>query len=78
MNRTWSKAECVYLFGIEERTKKELERGLEVEETSKGVHVKMEAQSKSTSSPFRSSGVVCTKTVAQIAYGLGFGRSSYG
>ncbi|TVU38914.1 hypothetical protein EJB05_12310, partial [Eragrostis curvula] len=41
-------------LGTEERTRKEMERGLEAEETSKGVHVKMEVQFKSTSSPFQS------------------------
>ena len=45
--------------------------------TSKGLEAKVEAQSKPTSSLFRGSGPVCTKTEAQDAYGLGFGRSTY-
>jgi len=41
------------------------------------VQVKLEAQTNSTSSPFRSPGVVYTKMGATIAYKLGFGRSAY-
>jgi len=37
-------------------------------ETSKGVQVKLEAQSVSGSSPFRTPGIACTKTDAQVAY----------
>ncbi|TVT98683.1 hypothetical protein EJB05_55998, partial [Eragrostis curvula] len=38
------------------------------------VQINFEAQSKSVSSPFRTPGPVRTKTVSQVAYGLGFGR----
>ena len=48
-----------------------------MERASKGVQVKVEAQTKLTLNLFRSPGVVCTKTVVQVAYGLGFGRSIY-
>ena len=46
-------------------------------ETSKGAPAKVEAQTDSTLSLIRSSRAVSTKTDAQVAYGLGFGRSSY-
>ena len=42
------------------------------------VQVKLEAQTKSTSSPFRSPGAICTKMFITVAYGLGFGRTLYG
>jgi hypothetical protein len=38
----------------------------------------VEAKSNSSSSPVRSPGAVRNKTEAQVAYGLGFGRSIYG
>jgi hypothetical protein len=45
--------------------------------TSKGAQAKVEAQTKSTSEPFRSPRVVCAKTVLTVAYELGFGHSLY-
>ncbi|TVU13325.1 hypothetical protein EJB05_40374, partial [Eragrostis curvula] len=42
------------------------------------VQIKFEAQSKSVSSPFRTPGPVGTKTGAQVAYEIGFGRYLYG
>ena len=47
-------------------------------EDSKGVQPKLEAQSKSTSSLFRSPGTGRTKTDTTVAYGHGFGRTLYG
>jgi hypothetical protein len=38
----------------------------------------VEAKSNSSSSPVQSSGAVRNKTDAQVAYGVGFGRSIYG
>jgi hypothetical protein len=38
----------------------------------------VEAKSNSSSSPVRGPGVVRNKTDAQVAYGVGFGRSIYG
>jgi hypothetical protein len=38
----------------------------------------VEAKSNSSSSPVRSPGAVRNKTDAQVAYGVGFGRSIYG
>jgi hypothetical protein len=52
-----------------------MEEGLEVWRSSKGAQIKMEAQTKLSSSLPRSPGAVNIKTVAQVAYGLGFGRS---
>ena len=45
---------------------------------SKGRPSQLEAQTTSTSSPFRIPGTTRTKTDAQIAYGVGFGRTLYG
>jgi hypothetical protein len=45
--------------------------GLEAWRYSKGVQAKLETQSKSTSSPPRSPGVVCLKLDAQATYGVG-------
>ena len=61
-----------------ERTRRYLEKGLEVARTSRGVQFKLEAQIKLTSSPSRSSGAVFSKSDAQDAYRLRFGRSLYG
>nr|BAD45261.1 hypothetical protein [Oryza sativa Japonica Group]BAD46519.1 hypothetical protein [Oryza sativa Japonica Group] len=61
-----------------ERTSRHLGRDLEPWRISKGVQVKMEAQTKLTSSMFRSPGPVYTKMVAQVAYVLVLGRSLYG
>ena len=44
---------------------------------SKGIPAKLEAQSKSSSSPSRDSGATSSKTDAQITYGLCFRRSTY-
>ena len=38
----------------------------------------MEAQTDSSSFQFRTPGIARTKTDAQVAYGVGFGRSLYG
>ncbi len=59
-------------------TRRHLERDLEAWMIIKDVQVKVEAQNKSTSSTIRSSGPVCTKTSAQVAYVLGLGSSLYG
>jgi len=45
--------------------------------TSKGDQTKVEAQTESTLIPFQSPGAISTKTDAQVAYGVGFGRSRY-
>jgi hypothetical protein len=55
-----------------------MEKGLEAWRYSKGVQAKLETQSKSASSPPRSSGAVCLKLDAQATYGVGFRRSMYG
>ena len=55
-----------------------LGRSLEAWWTSKGSQVELEAQSKSSSSLFRSPGAACTKINAQAAYGVRFGWSLYG
>ena len=64
-------------LGTMESTRRYLQRGLELERTSKGVQGKVESQTKLTSNLFRSPGAVCTKTVVQVAYGLGFRHSIY-
>jgi hypothetical protein len=64
-------------LGTKKRTRRHIEEGLEAWRTNKGARVKMEAQTKLTSSPFRSPGAVCIKLVIQVAYGLGFGRYRY-
>ena len=46
--------------------------------TSEDVRNKMEAQTDSTSFQFRTPGVARTKTDAQVAYRVRFGRSLYG
>ena len=58
-----------------EGTRRHLEKDLEPWRIIKDVQVKVEAQTKSTSSAIRSPGPVCTKTAAQVAYVLGLGRS---
>ena len=59
--------DCYVMFmlclGTKERTRRCIEEGLEVGRTSKGARVKMEVQTKSTSSPFQSPGAVCIKLV---------------
>ena len=55
-----------------------LEDALGAWRTSKGVHNKLEAQSKSISCRFRTPGIGRTKTAAQVVYGVRFGRSLYG
>jgi hypothetical protein len=55
-----------------------MEEGLEAWRISKGRPRHLEAQYNSTSSPPRSPGAVFGKSDAQAAYGLGFGRSTYG
>ena len=54
-----------------------LGRNLEVWWTTQGVQAELEAQSKSSSSLPRSPRPPCTKSDAQITYGLGFGHSRY-
>ena len=51
---------------------------MEAWRTSKDVRIKMEAQTDSTSFQFRTPGTGRTKTDAQVAYGVGFGRTWYG
>ena len=48
-----------------------------VEERRKNVHIELEAQSNSSSSLSRNPGPGRTKNDIQVAYGLGFGRSTY-
>ena len=47
-------------------------------EASKGVQPKLEAQSNSTSSLFRTPGTARTKMDATVTYGLRFGHTLYG
>jgi len=65
-------------LGTKERTRRHIEEGLEVWRTSKGARVKMEVQTKSISSLFRSPGAVCIKLDTQVAYGLRLRWSTYG
>ena len=65
-------------LGTKERTRRGIEEGLEVWRTSKGARVKMEVQTKSISSLFRSPGAVCIKLDTQVAYGLRLRWSTYG
>ena len=51
---------------------------MEVWRTNEDVRNKMEAQTDSTSFQFRTPGVARTKTDAQVAYRVRFGRSLYG
>ena len=55
-----------------------METALEAWMTSEDVRNKMEAQTDSTSFQFRTPGVARTKTDAQVAYRVRFGRSLYG
>jgi len=52
--------------------------GLGGVEDQQGRQMKMEAQTDSTSFQFRTTGTARTKTDAQVAYGVGFGRTWYG
>nr|ABA97122.1 hypothetical protein LOC_Os12g18230 [Oryza sativa Japonica Group] len=61
-----------------ERTKRHLEKDLELWRIIKDVQVKVEGQSKPTLSAIRSPEPVYTKTGVQVAYVLGLGRSLYG
>ena len=65
-------------LGTKERTRTHIEEVLEVWRTSKGAQVKMEVQTKSISSLFRSPGAVCIKLDTQVAYGLRLRWSIYG
>jgi hypothetical protein len=49
-----------------------MEEGLEAWRTSEGVRIKMEDQTKLSSSLPRNSGPVCLELVTQDAYGLCF------
>ena len=62
-------------LGTKERTNKGVEKALEVWRTSDDVWNKMEAQTDSTSFQFQTPGTACTKMDAQVAYGVGFGRT---
>ena len=53
-------------------------QGHHVTLANKGVQVKVEVQYISSQSPIRNPGAGRTKNVAQVAYGLRFGRSTYG
>ena len=65
-------------FGTKDRTSKGVEKALEVWRTSEDVRNKMEAQTNSTLFRFRALGAARTKMDVQVAYGVGFGRYSYG
>ena len=54
-----------------------MKKDLEAWRRSKGVQAKLETRSKSTSTPIRTPGPPDSKTDAQDAYDLGFGRSLY-
>ena len=54
-----------------------LREGLGGMEEEQGRPSQDGAQTKSTSSLFRSLGAVCVKLVVQVTYGLEFGRSLY-
>ncbi len=59
-------------------TRRHLEKDLEPWRIIEDVQLKVEAQTKSNSGAILSTGPVCTKTGAQVAYVLGLGRSLYG
>ena len=63
---------------MKERTSKDMVKDLEAWRASKDVRIKVEAQTESTSFQFRTPGTARSKTDAQVAYGVGFGRSLYG
>ena len=52
-----------------------MEKALEAWRTGKDVRIKMEAQTDSTSFQFRTPSTGRTKTDAQVAYGVEFGRT---
>jgi hypothetical protein len=60
---------------MKERSRRHMEEGLEAWRTSEGARIKMEAQTKLSSSLPRSPIAVSTKMIAQVAYRLRFGRS---
>jgi hypothetical protein len=57
-------------LGIMERTRKYLEEDLEEEKIIWGVQLKPAAHGITSSSLPRSPGAACTKTNAQVAYGV--------
>jgi len=67
----------VLWLGTMERSLTHLRKSLKAWWTSKGVPVKLEAQSNSSSSLPRPPGPVSAKMDAHVAYGLGFGCSIY-
>jgi hypothetical protein len=53
-------------------------KDLEAWKASKDVQIKVEVQTNSSSFQFRIPGTARNKMGAQVAYGVGFGRSLYG
>jgi hypothetical protein len=62
----------ILCLGIKERSRRYMEEGLEAWRTSEGAWIKMEDQTKLSSSLPRSSGPVCLELVTQDASGLCF------
>jgi hypothetical protein len=67
----------ILCLGMKERSRRHMEEGLEAWRSSEGARIKMEAQTKLSSSLPRSPGTVSTKMVTQVTYGPGFGCSWY-
>jgi hypothetical protein len=57
---------------MKERSRRHMEEGLEAWRTSEGARIKMEDQTKLSSSLPRSSGPVCLELVTQDVFGLCF------
>jgi hypothetical protein len=68
----------ILCLGIKERSRRHMEEGLEAWRTSEGARIKMEDQTKLSSSLPRSSGPVCLELVTQDASRLSFWWSIYG
>jgi hypothetical protein len=62
----------ILCLGMKERSRRHIEEGLEAWKTSEGARIKMEAQTKLSSSLPRSSGPVCLELITQDVSGLRF------
>jgi hypothetical protein len=62
----------ILCLGMKERARRHMEEGLEAWRTSEGARIKMEDQTKLSSSLPRSSGPVCLELVTQDASELRF------
>jgi hypothetical protein len=74
---TFSNFEKIIIIGTINKPKKCLERGMEGENTSKGVQAKLEAHNVSNSTPTRSPGPGRHKNDAKVAYRVQIQCSTY-